>query len=33
MVIVIWELDLQLPVQSVPITTNVVSLNPTHDEV
>jgi hypothetical protein len=27
MVIIIWLLDLQLPVQSVPITTNV-SLNP-----
>jgi len=26
-------LDLQLPMQSVPITTNIVSLNPTHGEV
>jgi hypothetical protein len=26
-------LDLQLPVQSVPIATKVVSLNPVHDEV
>ena len=26
-------LDLQLVMQSVPITTNVVNLNPTHDEV
>jgi hypothetical protein len=26
-------LDLQLPMQSVPITTKVVSLNPTHGEV
>ena len=26
-------MDLQLPVQSVPITTNGVSLNPTHGEV
>jgi hypothetical protein len=25
--------DLQLPVQSVPITTNVVSSNPVQDEV
>jgi hypothetical protein len=25
--------DLQLPVQSVPITTNVVNLNPVHGEV
>ena len=28
----LW-LDLQLPVQSVPITTEVVSWNPVHDEV
>ena len=28
-VVIIWSLDLQLPMQSVPITTNVVSLNPT----
>ena len=27
------QLDLQLPVQSVPIATNVVSLNPAHGEV
>jgi hypothetical protein len=26
-------LDLQLPVQSVPITTKIVSLNPTHGDV
>ena len=26
-------MDLQLPVQSVPITTKVVSLNPAHGEV
>jgi len=26
-------LDLQLPVQSVPITTKVMSSNPTHGEV
>ena len=24
---IIWQLDLQLPMQSVPITTDVVSLN------
>jgi len=24
-VVIVWYLDLQLPVQSVPITTNVVS--------
>jgi hypothetical protein len=28
-----WSLDLQLHVQSVPITTKVVSSNPAHDEV
>ena len=27
-VVIVWELDLQLPVQSVPITTTVVSSNP-----
>ena len=32
-VVILWKLDLQLPVQSVPITTNVVSLNPIHGEV
>jgi hypothetical protein len=32
-VVIGWELDLQLPVQSVPITTEVVSLNPTHGKV
>jgi hypothetical protein len=33
MVMIVWYLDLQLPVQSVPITTNFVSSNPIHDEV
>ena len=33
MVMIIWYLDLQLPMQSVPITTNVVSSNPAHGEV
>jgi hypothetical protein len=28
-VMIIWYLDLQLPMQSVPITTEVVSSNPT----
>jgi hypothetical protein len=28
MVVIVWWLDLQLPMQSVPITTEVVSLNP-----
>jgi hypothetical protein len=27
MVVIIWWLDLQLPMQSVPFTTNVVSSN------
>ena len=30
---IVWKLDLQLPVQSVPITTKVLSLNPVHGEV
>ena len=30
---IIWWLELQLPVQSVPIAIKVVSLNPTHGEV
>jgi hypothetical protein len=29
----ICKLDLQLPVQSVPITTKIVSLNPSHGDV
>ena len=29
-VVVVWQLDLQLPMQSVPITTIVVSSNPAH---
>ena len=33
MVMIIWELDLLLSMQSVPITTNVVSLNPANGEV
>ena len=32
-VVIVWWLNLQLPVQSVPITTQVVSSNPVHDEV
>ena len=27
-VVIVWLLDLQLPIQSLPITTNVVSSNP-----
>ena len=33
MVVIIWQFDLQLPVQSVSINTKVVSSNPTHGEV
>ena len=33
MVIIVWHLDSQLPVQSVHITTEVVSSNPTEGEV
>jgi hypothetical protein len=29
----VWYYDLQLPVQSVPITTKIVSLNPVHGKV
>jgi len=32
-VVIVWYLDLQLPVQSVSITTKVVSSNPVHGEV
>ena len=32
-VMIVWQLDLQLHVQSVPITTNVVSSNHAHSEV
>jgi hypothetical protein len=32
MVVIVWQLDLQLPMQSVPTTTKFVSLNPTHGE-
>jgi len=32
-VVIVLLLDLQLPVQSVPITTKVVSSNPAHGEV
>jgi hypothetical protein len=32
-VVIVLKLDLQLPVQSVPITTKVVSSNLVHDEV
>ena len=33
MVVIVWEMVLQQPVQSVPITPNVVSSNPDHGEV
>jgi hypothetical protein len=32
-VMIVWWFDLQLPMQSVPNTTNVVSLNHVHGEV
>ena len=32
-VMIVWQLDLQLPMQSVPITTEVVSSNPVHGEL
>ena len=32
-VVIVWQLDLQLPVHSVSITTKVVSSNPFHGEV
>ena len=31
--VIIWYLDLPLPVQSVPVTTEVVNLNPSYDQV
>ena len=33
MVVIAWQLDLQLPMQLVPITFKVVSLNPADGEV
>jgi hypothetical protein len=33
MVVIVWYLDLQLPMQSVPITTKIVSSNPAHGKV
>jgi hypothetical protein len=33
MVVIGWKLDLRISMQSVPITSKVVSLNPTHGEV
>ena len=33
LVVIVWWLDLQLHVQSVPITTKVVSSSPVHGEV
>jgi hypothetical protein len=32
-IVIVWQLDLQLSVQSVPITTKVMSSNPVHCEV
>ena len=33
LVVIVWYLDLQLPMQSVPITTDIASLNLDQDEV
>jgi hypothetical protein len=33
MVVIIWQLDIQLPMQSMSITTNIVSSNPAHGKV
>jgi len=33
MIMIVWYLGLQLPMQAVSITTKVVSLNPAHSEV
>ena len=33
MVGIVWWLDLQLPVQSLPITTQALSSSPVHEEV
>ena len=32
MVVIVWYLNLQLPMQSVALTTNIVSSNPAHGE-
>ena len=33
MIVIVWQLDLQLPGQLVSITANIVNSNPAHDEV
>ena len=33
MAVIVWQLDLQLPMQSMPITIDVVGWIPTQDEV
>ena len=33
MIVIVWQLDLQLPVQSVAFTTDVVSSNPDQTDV
>jgi hypothetical protein len=32
-VVIMWWFDLKLPMQSVPITTNIVNSNPAHGDV
>ena len=33
LIVIVWQLDLQPPVQSLPFTTEVVSWNPVHGKV
>ena len=33
MAVIVWYLNLQIPMQSVPITTEVVSANPAHGKM
>ena len=33
MIVIVWELDLQLPMQSVPIIIKIVSTNPADSKV
>jgi hypothetical protein len=33
LVVIVWQLDLQIPVQSMPFTTKAVSWNPVHGKV
>ena len=33
MIVIVWQFDLQLPMQSIPITSKVVRSNPGHGKV